>query len=826
MSNTQRISLLEPLEPKVLIAGDDIEGRYVLKAKLGEGGMGVVFLAKQVSTNRDVALKVMKLDKVDETSVERFRQEIDIISGLSHPNIVRVFDTGRIPNRDLVYVVMELVEGISLNEIFWYKHQEQAYYKCMMDVGMALEIAYQVLAALTEPHMQGIIHRDIKPENLIIVPRSDETLHVKVLDFGVARVLSSKKRVTDTRIPFVGTPHYMAPEQVASSQYDARTDLYAIGVMLYELICGQYPFDDENLLALLLRKTQYDAPPLADRIVGERPPKEVLDLVHELLARDPDKRPSDAIEVRHRIDEIRDKHHFKRLRIPTRKLLSEPAPLANSEQAVERLQRLFAPWLMLPTGRPLDTYLADPTLSPTAPYNKPQPQAPPKPAADANPNAKTDETPQLPPALAARGSDELEEEDGVAPKAAKPVQHHMQAWHVAEGWTDSFDVSNLKRDFKDMEELFEGPAEDDDEDLEEAITTLYTSDRLESVLEGYSEMTFDDPPSFGDNYPYSVHHTPSPVISKRLQLNDDEDMDPTIKEIGSVGEILRQLQDEGEQLALEVKREESTNAAFAPLHDEHDDIVSSLVVPPESADQSMDKLKTVPEFSPPAFLLAARPPKAKEDQRSMADTVEVDPVVASAELDQRPEQAPFVPESFGSEGQDTQDADEAPSDEDIDAFADTMPAPAEDLEALGIIPATAPRRVETPSALGLSTAALSPQFGAISIDADEAQSLQLKAVEILAAQGEAISASQRLKPTNTEDDDLLEVSVPQTQPTSLRPQAPAEAQKKQLSTHYEAKIDLEDRPASPAKKPPVAMIAVGVVLLIALIAAIAVGMGG
>lgn len=822
MSNTQRISLLEPLEREVLIAGDDIEGRYVLKAKLGEGGMGVVFLAQQVSTRRDVALKVMKLDKVDETNVERFRQEIDIISGLSHPNIVRVFDTGRIQKKDLVYVVMELVDGISLNEVFWYKHDEQEYYKCHMDVGMALEIAYQVCAALTEPHMQGIIHRDIKPENLIIVPRSDETLHVKVLDFGVARVLSSKKRVTDTRIPFVGTPHYMAPEQVASSQYDARTDLYAVGVMLYELLCGQYPFDDENLLALLLRKTQYEPPPLNEQPGTQHLPAEVIKLVHELLARDPDNRPSDAIEVRHRIDDIRDKHQFKRIRVPTRALLAEQAPLANSAQAVERLQRLFRPWLKLPTGRSLEEYLDNPVGSPAAAV----PQF--------SPAEEVDEEADIPTNIAEPPQFDLSEESQVAPKVERPVQHHMQAWHVAEGWTDSFDVSNLKRDFKDMEELFEGPTGHEEEEIEEAITTLYTADKLESVLDGYSEMSFDDPPSFGDiqpaRAPFSPHHTPSPLSAKPLQFSDD-DMDPTIREIGSVGEILKQMELEGAALALEVSQglDASGPASFAPLHDERDDILTSIPKSP-----SMIGGAELPMTAEGIKLLA---PPSREDARSMADTVEVDPVVASAALDELPEQEPFIPSSFNSDGFERSGQEQdSESEEQVDAFADTMLANAdaikhidpvddametfEDLPRPLNLPRKAPTRVETPAPRAnlrdeQITGALAPQFGAVSIDADEAQSLQIKAVEILSMVNAAQPAAPAAEPKSTP-----------TQTPSMRPSTQEPHKDRQLSSHYEAKIDLNERPTTdePAGGSNKAML-IGVIAMIVLAVIIAAAIG-
>ena len=837
MSNTQRLSLLEPLERQVLIAGDDIEGRYVLKAKLGEGGMGVVFLARQISTNRDVALKVMRLDKVDETGVERFRQEIDIISGLSHPNIVRVFDTGRIPNRDLIYVVMELVEGISLNEVLWYRHAAEEYYKCHMDVGMALEIAYQVCAALTEPHMQGIIHRDIKPENLIIVPRSDETMHVKVLDFGVARVLSGKKRVTDTRIPFVGTPHYMAPEQVACSQYDARTDLYAVGVLLFELLCGQYPFDDENLLALLLRKTQYDAPSLKERVVGSPLPADVLALVHDLLARDPDKRPADALEVRNRIDDLRDRHPFKRIRLPTRKLLAQTAPAANTTEAVDRLRELFHPWLKLPSGRTVEEYLDAPHGSP----GDPPMQAAPVEDYDEEADIPTNvvEPPVMTPYAPAPDA---------APRAAKPVHNHMQAWHVAEGWTDSFDVASLKRDVHEMQRLFEGPTSDAEaEDIEESITGLYNADKLKAAIQGYQDLDFEDSAPFHPggavSSPGTPHHTPSPsapLPSKPLQFHEQgSDMDPTIRDMGSVQDILRELEREGAALAQgaalpghipHAERAATTPVAFSPLYDERDDILTSV---PRRGGQSAS---TDQGFAQEDDVLATTsqelPAAVRELRAQLGQTDEPnDPLL------RRTEREPFVPPSFVSsheaaapaiklaakpaiqeEAQEEDDADDEP----VDAFADTMQASADELGALaldatpaaeakppqlqaqpqGAQPRHAPRHTPSPAALGAPDA-LAPRFGAVEIDADEAQSLSLRAAEVL--------AQVKLPPTAE-----AQPSTASTPKTPKTPKASDAAAPKPLAPTPDEPLTSE---APGSSKKPLWLLAL-VVILVGLIAAI------
>lgn len=348
------------------LGGSDIDGRYVLKSKLGEGGMGVVYNAIQLSTSREVAFKIVKVDVGDDARLDRFKQEVEIISNLSHPNIVRVIDTGTIPNHNLLYVVMELIEGIPLSDLLWHKHAEGQYFKCRTRMEFALEVTYQLCAALTEPHRQGIIHRDIKPENILISPSSDETVQLKVLDFGIARVLNHskpQKKMTDSRIPFVGTPHYMAPEQVARSQYDARTDLYAVGVVLFEMLSSQYPFDNDNLLALLLQKTQRDAPSLAEVLPEDHALlQDVIALTDALLSRDQEARPIDAMKVRRMIEDIRDEHRLRRVRIDIHDFFAQrrqhgddivDKPEVSDDERLEPYRELYRPWLLYPSGKPL-----------------------------------------------------------------------------------------------------------------------------------------------------------------------------------------------------------------------------------------------------------------------------------------------------------------------------------------------------------------------------------------------------------------------------------------------------------------------------------------
>lgn len=542
------------------LGGSDIDGRYVLKSKLGEGGMGIVYKAMQLSTSREVAFKIVKVDVGDDVRLERFKQEVEIISNLSHPNIVRVIDTGTVPDHDLLYVVMELIEGIPLSDLLWHKHAEGQYFKCRTRVEFALEVIYQLCAALTEPHRQGIIHRDIKPENILISPSSDETVQLKVLDFGIARVLNasktSQKKMTDSRIPFVGTPHYMAPEQVARSQYDARTDLYAVGVVLFEMLSAQYPFDNENLLALLLQKTQREAPSLSTVLPEDHGLlQDVIDLTDKLLARDQEERPLDAMKVRRLIEDIRDDHRLRRVRIDIHDFFERsrvPALEASldEDERLEPYRKLYRPWLLYPSGKPILATESTASASASAPADlEPVEQAVTPPVSQGAqqvelgafqtseqkqkqehtsdqfiaPSLSTDTRPELPiitPVLPAfsldtqpssasieessasydeteQGSIDLAEEgiDSHTDVLAAPKRNKLKAWHVDINWTNSFDVSELKDSNLDVEELGEYFEEDEDEndDLDEVATSIWKPDENAIPADFLSSFSaFDD----------------------------------------------------------------------------------------------------------------------------------------------------------------------------------------------------------------------------------------------------------------------------------------------------------------------------------------------
>ncbi|MFU8806365.1 MAG: protein kinase domain-containing protein [Bradymonadaceae bacterium] len=290
------------------LIGMVIDERFRMDWKLGTGGMGAVYRATQLSVNREVAVKVLRPELSDrETSLERFFREAKLVSELTHPNIVRLIDFGQDRKSDLLYLVMELVRGTDLGGLLR---------SGRFRVAMALEIVFQVCGALTEPHARGVIHRDLKPDNLLVVPVSDGTLQVKVLDFGIARVLEKSTQLTATGM-ICGTPAYMAPEQAQNHKLDARTDLYALGIMLYEMLSGTAPFDGTSSLQIMLKHIQEEPKRLGEVLPPGAIPEDIEELVYTMMAKEADHRPESALAVRESIDAIRQKHSISPVRLTT-----------------------------------------------------------------------------------------------------------------------------------------------------------------------------------------------------------------------------------------------------------------------------------------------------------------------------------------------------------------------------------------------------------------------------------------------------------------------------------------------------------------------------
>ena len=274
----------DDLDPLV---GHVIDGRYRLDSKLGSGGMGAVYRATRVSIGDAVAVKVLHEGRVtDPQAAERFRREAQTAARLKHPNAVGVYDFGVSPD-GMMYLVMELVEGESLREAVE-RHGA-------LPLAVVADVAAQVCSALDEAHRLGIIHRDIKPDN-IVLQESRAGLRVKVLDFGIAKLHdAAQSKLTQTG-GVIGTPHYMSPEQCMGEDLDQRSDVYSLGVVLYEMLRGTVPFDSPTTSAVIVQQVTQAPPPLYAVAGGGITPA-VERVVMRALEKRREARPQTAAEL-------------------------------------------------------------------------------------------------------------------------------------------------------------------------------------------------------------------------------------------------------------------------------------------------------------------------------------------------------------------------------------------------------------------------------------------------------------------------------------------------------------------------------------------------
>jgi predicted Ser/Thr protein kinase/tetratricopeptide (TPR) repeat protein len=253
-------------------------GKYEITGKLGQGAMGEVFRGHDPILNREVAIKRISagLD-ADENIRNRFMREAKAVAQLSHRNIITVYELGA--EGDQAFMAMELLDGIDL------KH---AISQRQMTLDRKLDVVEQILEGLAFAHGKGIVHRDLKPANVHLLPNG----LVKIMDFGLAKVSGSDMTATGT---VMGTPHYMAPEQVRGLKTDARSDVFAVGCVFYELLSGRKPFDAESMHAVLFKVIQEEPPPLAEIAPGT--PAPLVQVVEKALAKNPDERFANAGEM-------------------------------------------------------------------------------------------------------------------------------------------------------------------------------------------------------------------------------------------------------------------------------------------------------------------------------------------------------------------------------------------------------------------------------------------------------------------------------------------------------------------------------------------------
>jgi tRNA A-37 threonylcarbamoyl transferase component Bud32 len=273
------------------LVGLIISERFKIEDLIGQGGMGKVYRARHLALDRTVVLKMLKPQLLeDPTLVGRFEREAKAASRLNHPNVIQVLDFGRLENDGTLYIVMEYVQGKDLRLVLrdeWPLAEERL-----------CDIMAQVCSALGEAHVNNVIHRDLKPENIMVEARRDQPDHVKVLDFGIAKILDSEVSGLTRHDVVCGTPQYMAPEQATGSALDERSDLYGLGVILYQMTTGHLPFDGANSMEVLTRHVNESPIPPRQK-QPDAPISEPMErLILRALEKDPAKRPQTAEQFR------------------------------------------------------------------------------------------------------------------------------------------------------------------------------------------------------------------------------------------------------------------------------------------------------------------------------------------------------------------------------------------------------------------------------------------------------------------------------------------------------------------------------------------------
>jgi serine/threonine protein kinase len=300
------------------LLGTTFARRYLIERRLGRGGMGVVYQATQIDLNRQVVLKLLAPDWIgDPEALARFEREARGLSSLQHPNIVTIHDFGRVDGR--AFIVMEYVAGDTLDRFVRRRTR--------LSLADFVPIAAQVLKGLGEAHSRGIIHRDIKPANIMLCERQGRANYVKILDFGLAKLVSGSSDITKQNI--LGTPTCLSPEQILGEKIDQRVDVYAVGTLFYFMLAGVMPFTAENDTALLYKHVHEKPQPLVGHLPDDHGvPDGVLELIGRCLEKSRDKRPRDANEV---VEGLIDQVPFSMFRLPR----AVPRTEEPAEQAEE-----------------------------------------------------------------------------------------------------------------------------------------------------------------------------------------------------------------------------------------------------------------------------------------------------------------------------------------------------------------------------------------------------------------------------------------------------------------------------------------------------------
>jgi serine/threonine protein kinase len=323
----QRIHEVGALPPrKHPLVGRVIDGRYQILRLIGAGGMGEVFEAYNRTLRRTVAIKVVLPTTTSSDAAARLRREARVIAALQHPNICDVYDIGVLPNGN-PYLVLERLQGETLQDCL---RRERT-----LAPHRLVEIFLQVLSGLQHAHACGIVHRDLKPANVFLVQRIGCHPLVKLLDFGYAKDLGERRRPVTQPGKTCGTPVYMAPEQLCAGIVDARSDLFSVGIMLYEAITQRHPFHGGTTLDTTLNIAY--APPGDDLRGLADVPSELADVIERTLSKGPGDRPQSAVELQTALAGIDILDGERSARRASGPVESMPQPSSREIESIPRL---------------------------------------------------------------------------------------------------------------------------------------------------------------------------------------------------------------------------------------------------------------------------------------------------------------------------------------------------------------------------------------------------------------------------------------------------------------------------------------------------------
>jgi serine/threonine-protein kinase len=317
VSTEQQPSASGPIRAQADLVGREVAGRFRILSKIGEGGMGAVYRGEQMSLKRAVAVKMLRPElSANQMLLQRFQTEAQAVAKLDHPNTVKVYDFGQDTDGSL-FIAMEFIEGKALRSIIANAGP--------LPPARAFNIALQVAASLTDAHAHSIVHRDLKPDNVMLQDKGRQRDVVRVLDFGIAKLRDDSRQTQQAMTQagdMLGTPQYMAPEQIRGDTIDGRTDIYALGCMIYEMVTARLPYEAPTIMAMLSkhltenpippsqRRPELNLPPAIDHVVlaamqkdvNARPPTmeqyaDMLAQVLHSLPPDPNWQPSAAMSA-------------------------------------------------------------------------------------------------------------------------------------------------------------------------------------------------------------------------------------------------------------------------------------------------------------------------------------------------------------------------------------------------------------------------------------------------------------------------------------------------------------------------------------------------